>query len=112
MKKAQIILIKFLIATFSIGLFWWLESGFKIRNGDELLKSIIFAISLFFILAYKSKRSILWLALFLLGLMVIYYLLRNIPLANFFGSIGFGMLLIFILSFIPDLVKKGFVDEL
>jgi len=112
MKKLEVTFIKFLISAVSIGAFWWLESGMKLRNGDELLKSVIFATSLFFVLTQKYKKSVLWLALLLLGMMVVYYLLRDISSASFFGSIGFGMLIIFVLSLTPDLVKKGFVEKL
>lgn len=111
MEKTKVIFLKLFISIISIGFFWGLESGFKLRNGDELIKSIIFAGSLFITLTGTYKKFILWVSILLLGIMIIFYLLWQIPLSSFFGSIGFGMLLIFILSYLPDLIKKGFVEK-
>lgn len=105
------ILILFL-SIMSVGFFWWLESGLTLRNGDELVKSSIFAGSLFIILTGNYKRFILWISLSLLLIMIIFYLFWQIPLSSFFGSIGFGMFLIFVLSYVPDLVKNGCIEKL
>lgn len=105
------IILKFFISVISIAIFWGLESGFTLRNGYEAVKSIIFALSLFIVLTNKYKKYVLWIAIFLLMLMVILYLLWQIPLSDLFGSIGFGMFFIFILSYLPSLIKKGFVED-
>lgn len=111
MKRTKKLLLKLFVSIMSVGLFWWLESGFTLRNGDELVKSSIFAVSLFIILTGEYKRFVLWISLMLLITMIILYLFWQIALSNLFGSIGFGMFLIFILSYTPNLVKKGFVEE-
>lgn len=110
MKKSETLLLKICLSLASVGLFWGLESGFSLRNGDELLKSIIFALSLFIVLTNKFKKYLLKIAIILLIIMVILYLFWQIPLSGFFGSMGFGILSIFVLSYIPDLIEKGFVE--
>ncbi len=105
------IVIKFFISTISIAFFWGLESGFTQRNGYELIKSIIFASSFFIVLTKKYKQYILWISTFLLISMIILYLLWQIQLSDLLGSIGFGMFFIFILSYLPDLVRIGFVKD-
>lgn len=112
MKKSETLLLKICLSLASVGLFWALESGFSLRNGDELLKSIIFAFSLFIALTNKFKKFLLKIATIMLVIMVILYLFWQIPLSGFFGSIGFGILSIFVLSYIPDLVRKGYIEKL
>ena len=111
MKKTESFFLKLFVSIFSVAFFWGLESGFTLRDGDELIKSIIFAVSLFVSLFATYKKFILWISIVLLLIMILLYLLWQIPLSNMFGSIGFGMFLIFILSYIPDLIKKGFVEK-
>lgn len=112
MKKNKWLFPKLLVSIISVAVFWWLESGFALRNGDELIKSVIFAVSLFIVLTPGYRKLILWTALSLLGVMVILYLSGRIALSSTAGSIGFGMLLVFMLGFLPDLIKKGFVEKL
>lgn len=112
MKKTKWLFPKLLVSIISVAVFWWLESGFSARNGDELIKSVIFALSLFIILMSGYRKLILRTALSLLGVMVIFYLSGRIAFSSTVGSIGFGMLLIFMLGFLPDLIKKGFVEKL
>ncbi len=111
MNKIEFFLLHLIISISSVGLFWWLESGFSLRNGDELAKSVIFAVALFVILTNKYKRFVLLLSLVLMGLMVILYLFWQLSLSNLFGSIGFGLFIIFSLSLLPDLIKSGFVEK-
>lgn len=112
MKRTEKLLLKLFVSIMSVGLFWWLESGFTLRNGDELVKSSIFAVSLFIILTGEYKRFVLLVSFLLLIIMIILYLFWQIPLSSFFGSIGFGILSIFVLSYIPDLVRKGYIEKL
>lgn len=112
MKKTKKFVLNLSVSIISIGVFWWLESGFALRNGDELIKSIIFAIVLFMVLIDVFKQLILWVSFSLFGIMIILYLFWQIPLSNMFGSIGFGILLIFILSYLPGLIKKGYIEKL
>lgn len=112
MEKTKVIFLKLFISIISIGFFWGLESGFTLRNGDELLKSLIFASAFFIVLTNKFKNYLLRISVTLLVIMVILYLFWQIPLSSFFGSIGFGILSIFVLSYIPDLVRKGYIEKL
>lgn len=107
MGKSKSIIIKLLISAASIIFFWGLESGFSQRQGDELVKSIIFAISLFFVLTRAYKKLVMFVSLILLSVMVVLYLFGQIYLSNMVGSVGFGVLLIYTLSFLPELIRGG-----
>ena len=111
MKKTEKFILSLFVSMMSVGLFWWLESGFNLRNGYELIKSSIFAVSLFIVLTGKYKIFILWIALIQLVIMIALYLFWQIPLSSFFGSVGFGMFLIFIFGHLPQLIKNGFVQD-
>lgn len=111
MKKSKKIAINLFFSIVSVWGFWALESGFQLRNGDEFIKSIVFAASLFMVLSNKHKEIVLWISIFLLLIMIFFYLLWQIPLASMFGSIGFGIFVIYVFSFIPNLIKKGFVEK-
>ena len=104
------VLTKIFISFFSVGIFWFLESGFSLRNGDELIKSIIFGTALFGAFTNSLRKYLLVFSIISIGIMIILYLFWQIPFATFFGSIGFGILSIYILSFTPNLIKKGFVE--
>lgn len=102
--------VKIVISLLSIGIFWALESGFSLRNGDEFVKSVIFAVVLFISFTKKLRKYLLTISIMLFVAMVILYLFWQIPSATLFGSLGVGILFIYIFSFISDLIKKGFVE--
>ena len=43
--------------------------------------------------------------------MIILYLFNELNLANIAGSFGFALLLIVISSYIPQIIKGGFVEK-
>ncbi len=59
----------------------------------------------------KIRRIILVLSLALLFLMVIIYLFNNIELANLIGSIGFGMFVTVVITYTPELIRKGYIER-
>lgn len=102
---------KIIISFFTVGIFWALESGFSLRNGDELIKSTLFAIVFFIAIEEKYRKYLLITSIILFLLMIFLYLFWQIAYATFFGSMGFGILCIYVLSFVPDLIKRGFVGK-
>lgn len=111
MKQKNKYLFKLLAAFFSILVFWWLESGLLIRNGDELLKSSIFALCFFIAINKVFRKYLLWAGLILLGLMVILYMFWQVPVAAVLGSFGIGMIAIFLIGLLSELIKRGNIEE-
>ncbi len=106
------LLTKIILSAFSIFGFWYLESGFMIKSGDELIKSIIFGITLFIAMNSVYRKYLFLVCFFLLTLMTFFYLFWQITWADRFGSLGFGMLFITSLLYLPAIIKKGYVEKL
>jgi|GEM_PF-3313969 hypothetical protein len=112
MSKQTEFILKNLLIFLTFFIYWWLESGFLIQEGDEIIKSIIFTFSTYLAFSIKLKKLLLWLICFALILTVIMYSFWQMPQADFFGSIGFGMMLIYIISCLPEVIKKGYIEKL
>lgn len=112
MNKQTKFFVKYIFILLSFFIYWWLESGFSLQEGNEIVKSVIFALSTYLAYNIKLKRLLLWLVCILFFLTLVFYLFWQLQQANFFGSIGFGMMIIFIVSFVPEFLKKGYTENL
>lgn len=110
--KINKLLIAVIILFVSFPIFIWLESGFAIKTPIDLIKPVIFSISLAASFGNFYKRILLTISLILLSFMVVFYLLWKIDLSNWFGSLGLGVLAIYIFGYLPQLIKKGFVEKI
>lgn len=78
----------------------------------EFIHPIFFACSATAIfLNNKLKRYILGFSLILLFSMIILYLFDLLLLSNWVGSLGMGMFVILIFSYISELIKKGYIER-
>lgn len=59
----------------------------------------------------KLRRFSLALAYGLLILMILLYLVGQLNLSNLIGSFGFALLLIVIFCYMPQIIKKGFLEK-
>ena len=60
----------------------------------------------------KFKRVFLAVFLLLMSLMVFFYLLDDLLLATLLGNFAFSILPILLISYLPDLIKEGYVSKL
>ncbi len=102
----------FLIFLLSLPVFIWLETGFSINSASDLIKPAIFGLSLTSSLNNIRRRVFLIFSLGLFGLMVLFYLFWQIEVSNWFGSLGFGILLAYFIGLLPEITKKGFIEKL
>lgn len=83
------------------------------QAGNKYLQSLVFSatftVSIF---APKFRMKLFYLSFFLLLPAVILYLLQQLMMANVFSSISVGMLLLISISYVPELLKKGYVEKL
>lgn len=58
-----------------------------------------------------KKLFILLLAILMWFVMIGFYLVEVRNFANFFGSTGFGLIFLVILSYIPEFYQKGYIAD-
>ncbi len=109
-KKIIFIFILFISSFF---LFNLMEFELLNQSMNKYLQSLIFSIVLVVAVFGPKVRAKLPYAVFLLLLVsVLLYILNQLSLSNSFASIGIGMLLLIMLSYLPEIIKKGFVEKL
>ena len=101
-----------LIFLISLPIFIWLESGLAIKSFVYLVRPLIFASSLAVFITPHFRKFLLIISLSLLGLMIIFYLFWQIDISNWLGSLGIGLLTIYVIEHISGLIKKGYVEKL
>ncbi len=111
MKNLSKIFLSIALAIILYFLFSSIE--FKEEQGiDQSYSSIIFAISFSIALFYPFvKRYLIILGFCLLLIMLFCYMFNIMDISNRFGSLGFGILLLTVLSYLPILFRKGQNDK-
>lgn len=107
MKKTIKILSLFVIL---LGFFLLFNSGLRFDSFESLFQTFIFTL-LTLILIFHSwlKKVFIILSLILFILMIIFFILDSIYIANFFGSLAFGILIISGLFYLPKVLKNGYI---
>lgn len=89
----------------SLGLFTLLEFG---PSNFPLLFAATLCLS---VTLPNFRKKLLLISFTLLLLMVLFYLLNNLAWANLIGAGGFGMLVLVIFTYIPELIKRGHIER-
>ena len=111
MKRSILKFLIIFIFTFPILLF--MHTGFSTDSIVKLSQTAIFAWVLSMILVWSNlRRFILLASLFLIILMAVLYIVNMIELANILGSTGFGLIMINLFTYLPQLVKLGYIKNL
>lgn len=91
-------------------LFMILEYGRFAFLMDELIQPVIFAfIATSVFINYKCRRFVLLFSLMMLIMMVVFYLFNLVSISNWIGSLGVGILVILVFSYLPNLIKNGHI---
>lgn len=95
---------------FVFGFFLMLNSGFKFDSLDSLFQTLFFTL-MTLLLIYQPwlKKAFVIFSMILFVIMVVSFTLNFIDIANFFGSLGFGTLIISSLFYLPRLLKYGYI---
>ena len=86
--------------------------------GDSVVKmQSLFLVGVFVLSVFFSRIRLIFfnLALIFILAMVGFYILSgpdNLGLASLFGSSGFGIIVLLLLVYIPELVRKGYITDL
>lgn len=98
------------IFTLALIFFIILEYGRLPDSLNGIIQPIIFAIVVVLIfIKGQYRQAILWMSSMLFFLMVFFYFLNQIPVSNWVGSLGIGILVILIFSYLPQLIKNGHI---
>lgn len=109
--KSQKFIIQTLVFLLSLPVFFWLESGFSLKETVDLVRPFIFAAALAIFMNQNLRKYLLIIALSLLSLMVPFYLFWQMDISNWLGSLGIGLLAVYIIESFPKLIKDGFIDK-
>jgi len=97
---------------FFVFIFTILDTGMEVNQLVLLIQPVIFALSAVIGIFFNAlRKAILIISLALLSLMVFTYLLNLLEISNWIGSLGFGMLIIVIVSYLPNLIREGFIHK-
>lgn len=106
------LLIKILLPFLLIGLFNTLEYGFEWNRIDQFVYPAVLTIITLIIFFVPRLRKLFFIsAFFILSVMILIYLLGDLNLANMVGSFGLALLLIVVSSYIPQLIRKGYLEK-
>ena len=107
MKKAIKIVVLFI---FISAFFLLFNSGLRFDLWESLFQTLVFTLlTLILIFQPWLKTVFVIFALILFILMVAFFIIDFLSVANFFGSLGFGILIISALFYLPGLLKYGHI---
>lgn len=96
----------------SLFVFYFLEFESSLAKVESLIQPLFFAATLSICIIRPHFRKIILIAsAILLAVMIFTYLFNQLNIANWVGSLGFGILIVTIASYIPELVKKGYIER-
>lgn len=109
-NKIIIALILFVIAVF---VFTVLDVGMNVDQINQLVQPLFFAATFTLSVLFANFRKYLLISsALLLILLVITYILQMLVISDWVGRLGFGILFIVIFSYLPQFIKKGFLEKL
>ncbi len=77
------------------------------------IQAFVFSITLIIsIFIPKFRTKLFYLSFFILLSMIGSYLINEITLSNALASLGIGILLLTSLSYLPEIIKKGYIEKL
>ena len=109
MKK---IIISIVALLFFAVLFTILDYNGKSFHISQIIQPVIFAsVLIICIFSSAARKYMIAASFFMLSLMIITYLLQMLEVSNWIGSLGFGVLTITLFSYLPELIKKGYIEK-
>ncbi len=107
-------IIKFLlILIFVLPVLFFLNTGFSNdslwKTSQTIVFSVLFSLSLIWSF---SRKYILILSGLLLIFMAVFFISGQSRWAEIFGSSGFGLVILVLISLLPQFIKKGYVEKI
>ncbi len=112
MKDLKVIIRFIILPVCLVIVFNFLEYGLIWDKVSEFLYPILLtAIFIVNMQVSKLRRLSLALAYGMLILMIFLYLANQLDISNIIGSAGFAILIITLLTYLPELIKKGYLEK-
>lgn len=93
-------------------IFLVLDNGGDTTQTSLIIQPILFGISFTISILFSSLRKYLMiLSVILLSFMILIYLFQRLDISNWLGSLGFGMLFVTVLSYLPQFIKRGYIEK-
>jgi len=92
---------------------FFLNTGFSIDPYWKTIQAVTFSLASCFVLIWPNFRKyIFFISLFLIIIMAIFYIFKLIEWSEIIGSTGIGFVLINLISYLPQLLKKGYIEKI
>lgn len=92
---------------------FFLNAGFLTDDYWKIIQAFIFAVELAVVIVWpKLKIFVFWQILLLIVVMSVFYVVGILELADMVGSTAFGLMIIIGFSYLPQIVKLGYIKDL
>lgn len=110
----RILVLKIIAIFIFFTLFFILIDGeWPVENFYKIIQPLIFSLSVLIIILKPSlKKNLLFISGSMLLLMIIFYLFNQLMIANWIGSLGFGIVVITIAGYLPEIIQRGYIENL
>lgn len=109
-EKRIILIFVFSIVFFIV--FVILDNGTDVDRIDQLIQPLIFTFAFitgtFF---HSTRKYLLGVGIILLSLMIFTYLFVSLDVSDWIGSLGFGIFFTTIFTYIPEIIRKGYIER-
>lgn len=107
------VVIKFIVLPIILIIaFNFLEYGFSWDRMDKfIVPALLTSVLVINFFIPRTRRYFLLLPFGLFAIMVALYLINKLALSTTLGSFGFAILLIVVISYIPEIFKKGYIEK-
>lgn len=114
LNKNRKILIKVLVLFFFIfPVIFYLNAGSLTDTYWKVAQSVIFTGVFIMVLVWpQSKKDIFLLGLFLIIIMIVFYVFDLIDWADLAGSTSMGIIMINLLTYLPQIMKLGYIKKI
>ncbi|HCB22823.1 hypothetical protein A3H81_01560 [Candidatus Daviesbacteria bacterium RIFCSPLOWO2_02_FULL_38_18] len=101
------------IFTASFPVLFFLNTGFSTDLLWKTFQTIVFSVLFSLSLVWPVlKKYFLILSGLLLIFMAVFFISGQSGWAEIFGSSGFGLVLLLLISYVPQLIKKGYIEHI
>lgn len=112
MNKSIRIILMFLLTAILTAILAFIDSDGDINDINQFYSPVILAFSFTISYFYPNiRKKLLIFSFILMLLMLVFYFTQHLDISNWFGSLGFGSLIFIIVSYLPELIRKGYVDR-
>jgi len=102
----------FIILLLILPIIFFLHTGFLVSFIPSFQAAIFSAVFASTVVWPVIKKYIFMLSAILIAGMVPFYLFNIMDWANILGSTGIGFVLLLLLTYLPDFMKRGYIEKL